>query len=155
LTCIEIRLFFAYNKFVPAKCSPSVPSGELTMLNVTVKDLSEAVILQCSGRLVRGEETALLCSAVQQHGRTVILDLQGVDAIDAAGIGVLVSLQAAGIYLKLINPNAQVRELLRITKLDSIFEICESPSINKIMDREREEDLVNTNLMPCCAQELN
>jgi anti-anti-sigma factor len=125
------------------------------MLTVTVKDLSDAVILQCSGRLVRGEETTLLCSAVQQHGRTVILDLQGVDTIDAAGIGVLISLQAAGIYIKLINPNAQVRELLRITKLDSVFEICESLPINKIMDIGREEDLVNTDPMPCCAQELN
>src|ERR1700691_1595900 len=75
--------------------SRSAASGELTMLNVTVKDLSDAVMLQCSGRLVHGEETALLCAAVQQHGRTVILDLQEVDTIDAAGIGVLVSLQAA------------------------------------------------------------
>jgi len=49
-----------------------------------------------------------------------------VDAIDAAGIGVLVSLQAAGIYLKLVNPTRQVREVLRVTKLETVFEICES-----------------------------
>jgi anti-anti-sigma factor len=63
---------------------------------------------------------------MHQEGRRVILDLAEVDAIDAAGIGALVSLQAAGIYLKLMNPTPQVREILNITKLDSIFEIFES-----------------------------
>jgi hypothetical protein len=55
-----------------------------------------------------------------------VLDLTHVDAIDAAGIGALVSLQAAGVYLKLMNPTPQVREILKITNLDTIFEICES-----------------------------
>ena len=55
-----------------------------------------------------------------------MLDLTLVDAIDAAGVGALVSLQAAGVYLKLMNPTRQVREILKITHLDTIFEICES-----------------------------
>jgi len=55
----------------------------------------------------------------------VTLDLTGVDAIDAAGIGSLVALQAAGIYLKLLNPTEQVREVLKVTHVDSILEICE------------------------------
>ena len=94
------------------------------MLNVTVEDLSEVVILRCTGRIVRGDETALLCAASQQHGRMVVVDLESVEAIDAAGIGLLVSLQAAGIYLRLMNPNHNVREMLQVTHLDSIFEIC-------------------------------
>lgn len=67
------------------------------MLTLTVHNLGDMVILRCTGRIVRGEETAILCAAAQQQGRNVILDLSGVDAIDAAGIGLLVSLQAAGI----------------------------------------------------------
>ncbi len=98
------------------------------MLTVTVQDLGEVVILRCLGRIVRGDETAILCAAVRQHGRNVILDPRGVDVIDAAGIGLLISLQAAGIYLKLMNPTKRVREILRVTKLDSVFEICESQS---------------------------
>ena len=66
------------------------------MLTVTVDDLGEVVILRCLGRIVRGTETAILCTAVRQHGHNIILDLRKVDAIDAAGIGLLVSLQAAG-----------------------------------------------------------
>ena len=96
------------------------------MLTVTVKDSNDGVVLQCQGRIVRGDETAILCAAVRQERRNVTLDLTGVDAIDAAGIGALVSLQASGIYLTLLNPAEQVREVLRVTHLASIFEIRES-----------------------------
>jgi anti-anti-sigma factor len=94
------------------------------MLTVTVEHLNDIVVLRCTGRIVRGEETALLCVASQQRG-PVVVDLGRVDAMDAAGIGLLVSLQAAGIYLRLMNPNRNVREILRLTHLDSIFEVCE------------------------------
>lgn len=96
------------------------------MLTITVEHVGESVTLQCVGRIVLGDETALLCAVMQQEGRKVILDLTQVDAIDAAGIGALLSLQAAGIYLRLMNPTPQVREVLRLTKMDSILEICPS-----------------------------
>jgi anti-anti-sigma factor len=103
------------------------------MLRVNVEDLGEVVILRCSGRIVRGTETAISCPAVRQHGRNIILDLKEVDAIDAAGIGVLVSLQAAGIYLKLIDPNEHVREVLRVTGVDSVLEVCEAQAANDVL----------------------
>jgi len=104
-----------------------------TMLTVTVKDSDDGVILQCQGRIVRGDETAILCAAVRQERRNVTLDLTGVDAIDAAGIGSLVSLQASGIYLTLLNPAEQVREVLRVTQLESIFEIRDSRAVEELI----------------------
>lgn len=104
------------------------------MLTVTVEDLGEVVILRCVGRMVSGNETAILCAAVQQHGRNVVLDLREVDAIDAAGIGSLISLQAAGIYLRLKNLTEPVREVLRVTKLESVFETCESQMARVVFD---------------------
>jgi anti-anti-sigma factor len=101
------------------------------VLTINVRDLGNVVILRCQGRIVRGEETSILCAAVQQHGREVILDLQRVDAIDAAGIGALLSLQAAGVYLKLMDPTEPVRGILRLIQLESVFEICESESIDE------------------------
>jgi anti-anti-sigma factor len=98
------------------------------MLNVTVEDRNNVVVLHCTGRIVRGDETALLCAAGRQHGRTVAIDLADVETIDAAGIGLLVSLQAAGIYLRLMNPNQNVREILKLTHLDSIFEVSDPQS---------------------------
>ena len=95
------------------------------MLSVTTRNVDGTVVLRCQGRLVHGEESALLCAAVRHHGREVVLDLADVTAIDAAGIGALVSLQAAGVYLKLMNPSEAVREVLRLTGLEKVFEICE------------------------------
>jgi anti-anti-sigma factor len=60
--------------------------------------------------------------------RTVALDLTRVEAIDGGGIGLLICLQgwarAAGIELKLMNPAQHVREMLELTNLDSVFDIC-------------------------------
>jgi len=44
-------------------------------------------VRSCRPALLQGQETAILCAAVQQHGRDAILDLRKVDAIDAAGVG--------------------------------------------------------------------
>ena len=96
------------------------------MLTVTVENSGEAVVLRCQVKIVRGDETTILCLAAQQESRNLILDLTQVDAIDAAGIGALVALQGAGVYLKLMNPTEEVRDVLKVAKLDSIFEICAS-----------------------------
>jgi len=105
------------------------------VLTVTIQNAGDLVILHCQGRIVRGEESALLCAAVRQHGQDqdIVLDLADVIAIDATGIGALVSLQAAGIYLKLINPSEQVRYLLRITGLNSVIEICDAATIEGLL----------------------
>ena len=98
------------------------------MLTINVENFDEITIVHCQGRIVRGYDHVLLCHAAHQVGRNMVLDLAQVDAIDAAGIGALVSLQAAGVYLKLVNPTRPVREILKLTELDTIFEICESHS---------------------------
>jgi anti-anti-sigma factor len=97
------------------------------MLTVTLEKLDQAIILHCAGKIVRGDETVLLCVATRSHGSPLVIDLERVEAIDAAGIGALVALQAAGIYVQLINPSDRVREVLRVTQVDSIFEIGNPP----------------------------
>ena len=111
------------------------------MLNLTIQHLEDStVILRCQGRIVSGEETAILCTALAQHRSYIALDLTEVTTMDAAGIGVLVSLQAAGIYLQLLNPTPQVRELLRVTQLDTVFEISETAPIDS--------ELASTSISP-------
>jgi len=97
------------------------------MLDVKAEISNNTVILRCVGRMVRGHETALLCAALAQRERDIIVDLSKVETIDAAGIGALLSLQAAGIYLRLLNPAKAIREVLRVTALDTLFEILASP----------------------------
>lgn len=96
------------------------------MFSVTKEDLGEGVILHCRGSLVRGNETSLLCAAVRHYGQDVLLDLSQLVTLDAAGIGALIALQTAGVYLTLENPTRHVREILHVTGMESIFEIRET-----------------------------
>ena len=91
------------------------------------------MIIYCQGRLVyRDEAVALsnLVGATLESGGKIILDLSGVSSIDSAGIGELVLLhtwaQSRNADLKWVNPSPLVRELLDLTHLDTVLDICSS-----------------------------
>ena len=100
------------------------------MLNVMIKKTGKAVVLQCSGRLVAGEEAWTLYNTAisQEYQRTLVLDLMGVEQVDARGLAVLVSLKqwayGAGLTMKLI-PSKSVQKMLNLTGLQFL---SESPS---------------------------
>jgi anti-anti-sigma factor len=100
------------------------------MLKVTVLNRGEIAVFRCMGRMVAGEDTRALWDGVRHTAgkRLVVLDLAEVDAIDAAGLGLLVFLHTSasidGMGLKIINPTERIRELLALTNLDSVLEIC-------------------------------
>jgi anti-anti-sigma factor len=97
------------------------------VLNITLESARRVVTVRCQGRLVCGLESALFGAAVPRHKRDIILvELSGVTAIDATGIGALISLRAAGTYLRLVDPSETVRQVLRLTNLHSVFDISES-----------------------------
>jgi len=100
------------------------------VLTVTIKDLGDVVTLFCRGTIVGGAEAAILCAAVRQYGRNLILDLKEVDGIDAAGVGALIALQSAGVYFKMKHLAQRVRETLRLRGVDSVFEICDDAEIS-------------------------
>ena len=93
------------------------------MLNILVEPGSDTAVLRCVGSLVLGDEAALLCQAMHQSGKAVILDMSLVDRVDAAGIGALIALLAAGVYLKIADPSKPVADVLRLTHVDSVFDI--------------------------------
>jgi anti-anti-sigma factor len=98
------------------------------MLTVTVEDHASAVVVRCRGRLVKGSETPLLCEAIHRYGQDISVDLSAVTAIDARGLGALISLQTAGVYVRLLNPSKPVRDLLELTTADTLFDIAEEVS---------------------------
>lgn len=99
------------------------------MLRIIVERSTDTAILRCAGRIVTGKEVDTLKDALvcQADKRVVLLDLAGVEAIDAAGLGLLVFLQnlayAAGFELQVTNPTRRVRELLELTRLDLVLAI--------------------------------
>lgn len=99
------------------------------MLNVTVENLGEAVVLRCQGGLVSEQESSLLCTALGNYGHDIIVDLAEVDTIDGSGSAALLALQAAGVYLRLLNASRFVREFLRGKGMESLFEILEGDAL--------------------------
>ena len=67
----------------------------------------------------------------------LVLDIMETVLIDAAGLGVLVSLRtwakSTGRILKLMNVMPQVEQVLRLTKLHSEFEICSAREMLELL----------------------
>jgi anti-anti-sigma factor len=99
------------------------------MLQIVVERSMDSTLLRCSGRLVAGDEVLRLREAVicQAGRRRLQLDFVEVETIDAAGLGLLVSLHKLGYVfgfeLQVWNPARRVRALLKLTRLESVLQI--------------------------------
>lgn len=114
------------------------------MLNIRQRQLGDAAILRCCGTLTAGNDTELR-NAVRQNfcARLIVVDLENVTSLDAAGIGALVEARqhtmGAGCTLKLINVPPQIAYLLQLTGLSSAFEICSVADMIELMCRSRHQ----------------
>jgi anti-sigma B factor antagonist len=86
-----------------------------------------------------GGEVDLHCSAAFQQElletldegpKRVVVNLADVGYMDSSGVASLVKLlsrsRSAGVELCLLSPTPKVLSVLQITRLDSVFEICDS-----------------------------
>jgi anti-anti-sigma factor len=99
-------------------------------LKLQTTTLGDITIIYCRGRIVFRQEAAALSDVVShvlEHSKHLILELQGVTAIDSGGIGELVALhmwaQACGASLKLSGLSSRLLCLLELTNLTTVFEI--------------------------------
>jgi anti-sigma B factor antagonist len=99
-------------------------------LKISKRVAGDVIILECAGRLVFGEEAALLRETVKAllpQNRKILLNLKNVSYIDSGGLGVLVGLstsaQAAGGEIKLAELTQRVNQLLQVTKLVTVFDV--------------------------------
>lgn len=98
------------------------------MLTLEVLKNSEVTIVRCSGRLVCGRELEDLVQVIEGlNSSVVVLDLEQVTAIDAAGVGALAELARSAAdqcrSLQMANPCKAVREVLEETKLTAVLPI--------------------------------
>ena len=98
-------------------------------LAITTRIISGVVILDMSGRLLPSEGTLRVYIRQQLEAgyRSFVLNLADLPYIDSFGLGELVtmwtSIRSAGGESTLLRPTENIRKLLRITKLDSVFQI--------------------------------
>ena len=89
----------------------------------------DCFVLYCKGRLVAGQ-TQILTDAVKPlipQAKRIVLDLSGLQHTDSMGLGTMVRLyasaRAGGCSLELMHLSQQLRNLLGLTNLFSIFTV--------------------------------
>jgi len=103
------------------------------MLTINQRQVEHVTILDLSGRITIGEGSTQFRDAIrrliEQSRHRVVLNFAEVNYVDSSGIGELVSaytsLNNQGGQLKLLRLPNRIRDLLRITKLLTVFEIFE------------------------------
>ncbi len=109
-------------------------------LEYKVRRTGDVAILDLSGRLSLGEAVAFgpgsgvvlsetIRELTKKGQKKILLNLAEVNYVDSSGVGQLVgaltTARKQGGDLKLLKPSSQVRDLLKITKMDSVFDIQE------------------------------
>lgn len=110
------------------------------MLSLRIEKLGAVTIIHCAGRIVFPDVPELRIVLLRPlRPLTLVLDLVDIVAIDAAGLGMLVSLRTwakqTGRILKLMNVTPWVERLLQLTKLKSEFEICSAREMLDLLCR--------------------
>jgi anti-sigma B factor antagonist len=103
-------------------------------IQASTRAVNGVAIVDISGQLRLGEATGKLRSLVQQlindGYRKIVINLNGVVHIDSSGIGELMSnytsVRNQGGELKLMNLQKNVRNLLQITRLFTVFDVHEN-----------------------------
>ena len=93
--------------------------------------MGEVAVIDFSGGITLGQGTSTLRTMVRElvgkGHRKILLNLGEVSYIDSAGLGELVAayaaVQKATGELKLVQPNARVRDLIQITRLYTVFDV--------------------------------
>ncbi len=99
-------------------------------LSLETRVAEDVTVISCKGRIAYGIEAAALSAEIAElapQTRRVVIDLSGVEMIDDAGLGALISAaltaQASQCSVKLAAPGYLIRQFLELTKLTSVFEL--------------------------------
>src|SRR5258705_6528076 len=112
------------------------------MLQVQTRNLENVAVLCLQGQIVTGE-TEILRNAVQSLSEVtaVKLDLARVTTVDAGGLGVMLALreqlESKGIRFELMNVSRLVSKVLKLTRLDSVFQITSGVEFFPATARDR------------------
>src|SRR5215469_5038919 len=114
---------------------PTQPDLNPVELELQIDAHDHVSVLRCRGRLTYGAETVEFVRATRQAldtSKEIVLQMAELTRIDSGGVGALGSVlitsrkQNAEIKLAMLHP--RVREVLRITGLDLLFDIYTSES---------------------------
>jgi anti-sigma B factor antagonist len=99
-------------------------------LSAKIRRVGDVAVVDLDGRITLGESTGLLRDnfrqLLAQGTKKIVLNLAGVSYMDSAGLGELVGAYTTaknqGGGVKLLNAQKRLRDLLQITKLQTVFD---------------------------------
>ena len=111
-------------------------------MRIDIHAVDPNVTLRCSGRIVLGLELETLrCMATSRTENCLILDLNSIRTLDAAGLGLLVELQCWAKHrkkaLRIVRPSACVRKLIALTNLQSALQVVGSEGFGGVEGWDR------------------
>jgi anti-sigma B factor antagonist len=106
-------------------------------LKLTTHQKGEVIIVVVSGKLTMGEGTSTLRTKIRElvasGSRRIVLNMADVSYMDSSGMGELIAahttVTTAGGEIKLLNLAKRVHDLLKLTKLYTVFEACEDEAL--------------------------
>jgi anti-sigma B factor antagonist len=102
-------------------------------VKLTTHQKGEVTIIDISGKLTLGEGTSTLRTKIRElvegGSKRIVLNMADVSYMDSSGLGELIAshttVTTAGGEMKLLNLAKRVHDLLKLTKLYTVFETFE------------------------------
>ena len=106
-------------------------------LKMTNREVNGASVLALDGRIVLGAEGDVLREKLQtlvrEGKKKIVLNMTNIEYIDSAGLGTLVAAhltaKSKGASLKLCHLGSKLQEVLQITKLSTVFCVCNTEAL--------------------------
>ena len=113
-----------------------MPEESEKVLSFEIERDGDAAVVKCHGRLVQGttEELYQEVKHLLPQTKVVVIDLAELTYVDSSGLGTLVRLYASsrqeGCEFKLLHLGKQIRNVLKVTNLLSVFGQAEDHGTN-------------------------
>jgi anti-sigma B factor antagonist len=106
-------------------------------LKLTTRRKGGVDIVETSGKVTLGEGTSTLRKNIRElldgGSRRIVLDMAAVNYMDSSGVGELLAahttVTSAGGEIMLLNVSPRVRQILKMTRIDSVFEIFDDEQL--------------------------
>ena len=121
-------------------------------LKMTDREVDGASVVALDGRIVMGAEGSALReklkNLISEGKKRIVLNMNLIEYIDSSGLGTLVSAHLSaknhGASIKLSNLGRKFQEVLQLTKLVTVFEVCSTEasavaSFSKLTDEAAAE----------------
>jgi anti-sigma B factor antagonist len=100
----------------------------------TVSEKDGIVVLALKGKIMGGPEATEINDKINQliddKKLRIVIDLENVEWMNSSGLGILIGaitvLRKNSGAMRLIHLSDRIKNLLRITKLSSVFEYCDT-----------------------------